>query len=953
MRYRCLHLLQLGLVATCMYFLSACASQTITPTGYRQANQDQPVKSISDSRAYRYFVLDNGLPVLLISDTKSDIASVSMNVFVGSGADPQARQGLAHFLEHMLFLGTTKYPEPDGFQRFISDNSGQHNAYTALDQTHYFFTIKPDALAQGLDRFAHFFIDPSLDENYVEREKNAVHSEYQARMRDEYRRQQDVIKAIAEPNHPFAKFSVGSLATLSNAEAPIRSDLLAFYRRYYVANNMALAVLSPEPLSQIEAQVRQSFADIRNEEEFRQQTWPQNPFEEGTLPRWVQVQPEKDLREISLIFPMPAAAHDGSQVATLVAHLLGHEGEGSLHAYLKQQGFIDTLAAGIAWQYPGGSAFSLRIGLTKNGMAHQQQVLEAVFSAIALLREQGIPRWVFDELKQISQLSFDYTEALGPLEATMQAANAMQFYPPKHLLDADDYFSVFDKKQMQRFLDQLSIDNVLIMTVGAQFTADQLSPYFSAPYKQLPIDAVLYQRLQAVNNQLPIRLPERNPFIAQDLRLTDERSSRPPQLLETTLHSELWYKPLDRFLIPRANTYIALSQQGVGENPEDVVLLAIYVALLNDSANSLVYPAGLAGLDFTIYPQLRGLTIRIGGFSDKQAVLLQAIVKQIQQPQFNQAQFQRIYNRLQKNWRNSLKNPPYQRASDYIGTAVISGSIDNAQKLQLLEKIQLADVQHFAQRFRQQAWLRVLSNGNLTRQQAKALHDIASHVLTSKESQPASLQAKQLAGRWQQVMTSEHSDALYAQYWQGKDNTVIEQIRWMVLAQALQTPFFHDMRTERQLGYVVAARYYPQLTVPGLLFLIQSPVKDANALHQLVQQWLQQQLTALQEISTRDFAVYKDAVMQMLQEQTKSLDEETANFWYELALGMKDFDQKAQLQQALSELTEQQWRQFVQQAIADEQTVQYVISSEADAWPDFQVIQSNKQIKVIKQYTYE
>ena len=284
---------------------------------------------------------------------------------------------------------------------------------------------------------------------------------------------------------------------------------------------------------------------------------------------------------------------------------------------------------------------------------------------------------------------------------------------------------------------------------------------------------------------------------------------------------------------------------------------------------------------------------------------------------------------------------------------MISGSIDNAEKLQLLEKIQLADVQHFAQRFRQQAWLRVLSNGNLTRQQAKALHDIASHVLTSKESQPASLQAKQLAGRWQQAMTSEHSDALYAQYWQGKDNTVTEQIRWMVLAQALQTPFFHDMRTERQLGYVVAARYYPQLTVPGLLFLIQSPVKDANALHQLVQQWLQQQLTALQEISTHDFTVYKDAVMQMLQEQTKSLDEETANFWYELALGMKDFDQKAQLQQALSELTEQQWRQFVQQAIADEQTVQYVISSEADAWPDFQVIQSNKQIKVIKQYTYE
>src|SRR5690606_34358628 len=150
--------------------------------------------------------------------------------------------------EHMLFLGTEKYPQADDYQRFISDNAGQHNAYTAFDHTNYFFTIKPDALDNALDRFSRFFIDPLIDENYIEREQHAVHSEYQARLRDEGRRQMDVMKTVMDQAHPFAKFSIGNLETLSGEDKPVRPDLLAFYQKHYVANNMALSLISPQSL---------------------------------------------------------------------------------------------------------------------------------------------------------------------------------------------------------------------------------------------------------------------------------------------------------------------------------------------------------------------------------------------------------------------------------------------------------------------------------------------------------------------------------------------------------------------------------------------------------------------------------------------------------------------------------------------------------------------------------
>ena len=146
------------------------------------------VQSPNDQREYRSVILDNGLKIVLVSDSEADKAAASLAVNVGSGDDPVGRQGLAHFLEHMLFLGTEPYPAPGEYQDFISKHGGNHNAFTAHDVTNYFFEIENDALEDALDRFAPFFISPTFDSEYVEREKNAVNAEYTSKSKDDGRR---------------------------------------------------------------------------------------------------------------------------------------------------------------------------------------------------------------------------------------------------------------------------------------------------------------------------------------------------------------------------------------------------------------------------------------------------------------------------------------------------------------------------------------------------------------------------------------------------------------------------------------------------------------------------------------------------------------------------------------------------------------------------------------------
>ena len=222
-----------------------------------------PASSDLDRKEYRGLVMENGLKVLLVSDPMTDRAEASMDVHIGSGSDPEGWNGLAHFLEHMLFLGTGKYPDAGGYQAFIKDHGGSHNAYTSYDHTNYFFNVSHDSLEPALDRFSRFFIDPTFDPKYVERERSIVHSEYQARLKDEGRRIWETQKQILNPGHPGSRFSVGSKDTLQDRDGvSVRDRLIQFYEQWYSADIMALAVVGRESLDTLEGWVRDKFAQI-------------------------------------------------------------------------------------------------------------------------------------------------------------------------------------------------------------------------------------------------------------------------------------------------------------------------------------------------------------------------------------------------------------------------------------------------------------------------------------------------------------------------------------------------------------------------------------------------------------------------------------------------------------------------------------------------------------------
>jgi insulysin len=334
---------------------------------------DRPIiKSASDNRSYRIIKLQNHLQAILIHDPKTDKAAAAMDVNVGHLSDPQELQGLAHFCEHLLFLGNQKYPSENEYSEYLSKNSGHSNAYTGMDNTVYYFDVHPSALDGALDRFSQFFISPTFTESCTEREIRAVDSENSKNLQNDAWRIFQLDKATSSPNHSFWRFGTGNLKTL--VERPkalgldIRQELLKFYSKHYSSNVMSLAVLAKEPIEDLTRLVVEKFSLVPNRSIIPDR-FDGSPYTPKELSKLIITRMVKDTNYLEITFPMPdQTPYYDTQPLGFISHHIGHEGPGSVMSYLKKMGWVNTLSAGASGGVTGFDLFKITLDLTANGL---------------------------------------------------------------------------------------------------------------------------------------------------------------------------------------------------------------------------------------------------------------------------------------------------------------------------------------------------------------------------------------------------------------------------------------------------------------------------------------------------------------------------------------------------------------------------------------------------------
>ncbi len=880
------------------------------------ANDVQIVVSENDSREYRYLQLDNKMQVLLISDTSAEKSAAALDVYVGSNQNPKDREGLAHFLEHMLFLGTEQYPEAGEYQQFISEHGGSHNAYTSSEHTNYFFDVDSRYLEASLDRFAQFFVAPLLTDKYVDRERHAVESEYKLRIKNESRRRSDIFSQIVNPEHPLSMFRTGNLETLADRkDDSVRSALVKFYDRYYSANLMSLVVLGSSSLDELEAITVARFNKVVNSDAVVSNAVIPL-YVDDFLPARVVVEPLKEERLLNLSFSIPhSAGYYRQKPLQYIGNLLGHEGEGSLLSFLKKYGWAEGLSAGGGDQTRFDGSFDINIQLTERGVKAVDQIVALTFHVIENLQRKGIKEWRFNEEKKLAEVAFRFQEKIGAMETVSALANRLHIYAPEDVLRGEYLYVEFDPAMIRNFLSYLEPKNLLLTLTAPNVDTDKVSPWYQAPYKVSAMAASAPFIVEKYSRQL--FFSGENLFIPQRLTvklsplLNDnvDRVNIPPAKIIDTDGYEAWFKQGEKFKVPRANITLRLKLPMAAQTAKTAAMNKLFVALVNDSLNEFAYPARLAGLDFSVSSNSRGIDINIQGYNDRQGLLLTRIMETIRKPRFDSARFDSVKAELMRNWKNATKAPPYQQLAREVAIMAFSPLWQPHILRDALASVSLADFNEFNASLLVNAKAEALFYGNVYRQEAVKLAALIHNQLLQKKGEVSLPRAhvvkleaaveKKAGAPFLRELLVEHKDTAAVLYVQGLDDSLEDKAKMLLLRQVLHSPFFNSLRTEKQLGYIVMVSGMPLKKLPGSIFIVQSPVADGARLIDEIGSFVDDFTLSM----PKDLTVHQQAVNNNLLQAPKNLGQQSSRYWENILYKNSQFDRHQQLANAVNNVS--------------------------------------------------
>ncbi len=868
---------------------------------------DDIIKSPNDERDYRYLELANGLKVVLISDPAADKSAASLSVYRGSFDDPIERPGLAHFLEHMLFIGTEKYPEPDGYFSYIRGNGGSSNAYTASEVTNYFFDIKPEAFEEGLDRFAQFFIAPLLQKEYAEREKNAVHSEYQLQIKEDGWRAHVVAKQTMNPAHSLSRFNIGSLETLSG---DVHGALINFFENNYSANQMGLVVLDKKSIDAIQPRIIDLFGKIKNRQ--LNDVQRQDPlFLDGQLPVTLRHDNLKEQWELTYTFPIPPITdHYRKKPAGYLANLIGHEGEGSLHKSLSELGWINMLGAGPSIIDDSHATMSIRMQLTEEGADHIPEITGFLFAYLNLLRDGKLEEWIYEEQALVADLGFRFAEKTSAIATVQALSPALEHYPAKDLLVAPYLMEEFDASLIKRFLRSLVPSNVMIAISAPGYAGQRTEQWFNVQY-DLEVGPIDTLEIDAST----LSLPARNPFLPKSLTLVSGDDDIPLPVIDDA-DAQIYVDTDLEFNVPRAVTYVSLRNQSGLMTAENVARSRLYSSLAQDDLNSLAYPALLAGVSYEIGAPPKGFRIAIGGYQDKQFVLLEEVINRLVNLDIREERFSVLKEKLLADLRNTMKDRPFRQVLGRLMEELVGSAWPASDLITELESVSVDDLTRWRDEIFQEVSVKALIHGNVEDARANSLKELISSYIPLAEDVSSSPTVRKITGKTEVELDIDHNDAAMILYVQDENTSLGARARSALLTHLIAPAYFSSLRTEQQLGYVVSAMnpvFYEQ---GGISFLIQSPVAGPHRLKKRTQLFLEEQEDQIDQMTEEEFMRNRAGLAARLMQRDKNLHQRAQRYWSELDRGITTFDAKRQMADTVLELKKQDILGYLRQAIS-------------------------------------
>jgi insulysin len=733
-------------------------------------------KPTLDDRTYKVLTLSNSLRVLLISDPNSNVSAASMEVAAGSFSDPHNAEGLAHFCEHMLFLGTEKYPNQHEYSQFLTSHGGYDNAFTSTQETNYYFSVDSAYLKHTLDLFAQFFIAPLFEESSVEGEVHAVNAEHEKNLQSDGWKLWQLLKHVSNPQHPFHMFSTGSLSTLNNTATPLLPLLRTYYDSNYSANTLQLAVYGRDSIETLTKWTETYFTEIPNRS-VSPQTFPKTAFPPEYSGKLVFHYPVADTNTLYLYWQTePLQSLYRNDVTEFLSRYLGNEGPGSILNYLKASSWATLLSAGSEVDADSFTLLTVNIQLTVKGLDHVSEIVRSVFEFIRLLSNQTDEslKTLWDEHTSVSQVVYDYSEEAEPVDYALTLAQRMRL-----VTDPDDFLGnphrlVLNTSLVRTVLSSLTPANSLVFvgTHHVNFSEDlnitaphfgppsqnspvnlpwpdldKREPIYSTPFTivDIPSDLKTYWSGGSGGNVPELHLPGENHFIPQNFSILSPPSNHagsPVKVELANIHSgvSLWWLQDTAFQTPHVNMYCSINaNQSNASSVRWSELTTLYTLLATEVLTPILYPAAELTYSTSLFATPTGLHLEFSGFSDPQVMQRYINTTVTYMKDFDS--MEKVFDIVKENRKVFLENYnlttlPYRYIYRYLQQVIMERPYWKHEE-ELLETRSITDfaeVKDHAMKLFSDASFLCFAHGNINQEQAERYTELVVNKLSPSPS---------------------------------------------------------------------------------------------------------------------------------------------------------------------------------------------------------------------------
>ena len=641
----------------------------------------------NEKRAIKGGTLENEIKYVTINDPNLDITSVVVTVNIGSLAEDKELkfQGLAHFLEHMLFLGSKKYPGIDTYNNLINSNGGTSNAYTENTRTTYHFSIYNNLLDQALDIFSRFFIDPLFDTESVNKELNSVHSEHSKNINHDGWRGDYFKDIISKKGSVINRFKTGNLASLK--KDGLREEMIKFYNKYYIPSNTCVIISSSLSNDTMLEKIKSTFGNIVSKP--KANIVIEKPLYNPGIESFY-LQTSDDIYKLTYLWEIDETKFfKETHLPWVLASTINSRNEKSLKKFLIKNGWIKSLSCSVQ---PHGV---IMIDIYMNNFDNLELIDGYFRYFISTLKNHN---WynIINYSKKKDELFFNYSSKDDSLDLSLFFSTNLFDYPIEKVWSGSAIVGKIDSNGMLNLIDKLSFSNVKIILSSKEkpnkeyikYIKENKEPYYNLVYYNINL------QFKGKLNNFEYEIITDNEYLNTSPELIKGLDDDNNPKLVSRYGSKVWFGNISKF-----NETIVLSNliftnlQFIFDikNYIEIQIFLSYLQIKLGEYFNLPFEIGFfASLKFN--ESSSQIILEISGYNHNYNIFFNEVIDFIENFKYDDSDDDVIKTKIKsitENYKNMITNTPYVYAGYIEGLNINPYTYTREEALEYLSSLNI------------------------------------------------------------------------------------------------------------------------------------------------------------------------------------------------------------------------------------------------------------------------